>query len=184
MIDTYLLPAAIVAAAIAAPFVWLVFVRRIAAKEQEQTRIEAARILDDAERQVASKLRESELAAKEKLLQARSEFEKVASKQRSELDKQERRIAQLDDDLTRQKTSVERRETDVRKREGELGRLEQQVEQQRGELGEMVLRERERLEQVGGFTAQQAKEELMRVMEREARVDAARLLKAHRGRGA
>ena len=177
MINTYLLPAAIVAAAIAAPFVWLVFVRRIAAKEQEQTKVEAARLLEDAERQVAAKLRESELAAKEKLLQARSEFEKVASKQRSELDKQERRIAQLDDDLTRQKGTVDRREADVRKREAELGRLEQQVESQRGELAELVTKERERLEQVGGFTAQQAKEELMRVMERDARVDAARLLK-------
>ena len=177
MIDSYLLPAAIVAAAIAAPFVWLVFVRRIAAKEQEHTKVEAARILEDAERQVASKLRESELAAKEKLLQARSEFEKVASKQRSELDKQERRIAQLDDDLGRQRTTLERRESEVKKRDGELDKLEKQVEQQRGELGELVQRERERLEQVGGFTAQQAKEELMRVMERDARVDAARMLK-------
>jgi ribonuclease Y len=177
VITNYLLPAAIVAAAIAAPFVWLVFVRRIAAKEQEQTKVEAARILDDAERQVAAKLRESELAAKEKLLQARSEFEKVASKQRSELDKQERRIAQLDDDLTRQKGTVERRESELRKREGELDKLERQVEQQRVDLDEMVQRERERLEQVGGLTAQQAKEELMRVMERDARVDAARLLK-------
>ena len=41
----------------------------------------------------------------------------------------------------------------------------------------MVVKERERLEQVGGLTAQQAKEELMRVMEREARVEAAQMLK-------
>ena len=101
----------------------------------------------------------------------------MASKQRSELDKQERRIAQLDDDLTRQKGAVERRETEMRKREGELDKLEVQVEQQRVELGELVVKERERLEQVGGLTAQQAKEELMRVMERDARVEAARMLK-------
>ena len=52
-----------------------------------------------------------------------------------------------------------------------------QVEQQRVDLSEMVVKERERLEQVGGLTAQQAKEELMRVMERDARVEAARMLK-------
>jgi ribonuclease Y len=176
-VNAYLLPAAIVAAAIAAPFVWLVFVRRIAAKEQEQAKVEGARILEDAERQVAAKLRESELQAKEKLLQARSEFEKVASKQRSELDKQERSIAQRDDDLTRQKGAVERRESELRKREGELDRLEKQVEHHSVELEGLVQKERERLEQVGGLTAQQAKEELMRVMERDARVDAARLMK-------
>ena len=114
MISSYLLPAAIVAAAIAAPFVWLVFVRRIAAKEQEQTKVEAARILEDAERQVVV-ARESELAAKEKLLRPAASS-KVASKQRSELDKQERRIAQLDDDLTRQKGAVERREAETQAR--------------------------------------------------------------------
>ncbi len=52
-----------------------------------------------------------------------------------------------------------------------------QVEQHRVELNQLVLKERERLEQVSGLTAQQAKEELMRVMERDARVEAARLLK-------
>jgi ribonuclease Y len=175
--DAYLLPAALVAAAVAAPFVWLIFVRRIARQSQDRAQHEAARILEDAERQVAAKLRESELAAKEKLLQARTEFEKVASKQRAELDKQERRIAQLDDDLTRQRSTLDQRDAELRKRDAELDKSQQRLEREQAELSELVRNERERLEQVGGFTAQQAKEELMRVMEREARVDAARLMK-------
>jgi ribonucrease Y len=175
--DSYLLPAAIIAAAVAAPFVWLVFVRRIAHQSQERAQHEAARILEDAERQVASKLRESDLAAKEKLLQARSEFEKVASKQRAELDKQERRITQLDDDLTRQRSTLDKRDAELRKRDVELDKSQQRLDRDQAELSELVRHERERLEQVGGLTTQQAKEELMRVMEREARVDAARLMK-------
>jgi ribonuclease Y len=171
------LAGAIVVAAMVAPLVWLIFVRRIARQSIEAGQQEAARTLEDAERQVAAKLRESDLAAKEKLLQARSEFEKVASKQRAELDKQERRITQLDDDLSRQRSTLDKRETELRKREGELDKNEQRVARDRGELDEMVRQERERLEQVGGLTAQQAKEELMRVMERDARVDAARLTK-------
>jgi ribonuclease Y len=175
--EAYFLGAALIAAAIAAPFVWLIFVRRLARQTLERSQQEATRTLDDAERQAQTKLRESDLAAKEKLLQARSEFEKVASKQRAELDKQERRISQLDDDLGRQRSALEQRDVELRKREGEVGRAEQRLVREQAELSEMVRLERERLEQVSGLTAQQAKEELMRVMERDARVDAARLLK-------
>ncbi|HVR29718.1 MAG TPA: ribonuclease Y [Thermoanaerobaculia bacterium] len=177
MSTPYVLGAAIVVAAIAAPFVWLVFVRRIARHSLARSEREAARIIEDAERQVAAKLRESDLAAKEKLLQARSEFEKVASKQRADLDKQERRIAQLDDELTRQRSTLDRREVELRKLEADLGQGEERLGRERAELSELLRLERERLEQVGGLTAQQAKDELIRVMERDARVDAARLLK-------
>ena len=174
----YILPAVIVGvAALAGPFIYLVFVRRLARQSVDGGQKEAARILEDAQRQVAAKLRESDLAAKEKLLQARSEFEKVASKQRGELDKQERRLAQLDDDLGRQRSMLDKRDSDLRKRESDLTRNEQRIEREQGELQELLRQERERLEQVSGLTAQQAKDELMRVLERDARVDAARLMK-------
>ena len=41
----------------------------------------------------------------------------------------------------------------------------------------MVAEERTRLEQIAGLTAQQAREELVRVMEDEARIEAANIVK-------
>ena len=44
-------------------------------------------------------MREVEVAAREKLLQARSEFQKVSRKSRSELEAQERRLTQKQDSI-------------------------------------------------------------------------------------
>ena len=82
-------------------------------------------------------MREAEVAAREKLLQARSEFEKVSRKQRAELEAQERRLTQKGDSLdkrteelsgaTRSSRSSTVRSPGARrtleKREGELERM-------------------------------------------------------------
>lgn len=164
-------------AGVLAPLVWLVFARRAAARTVDDADRHAARRLEEADRQVTAKLREAELAAKEKLLQARSEFEKVAGKQRGELDKQERKIAQRDDDQSRRQSSLDRRESELQKNESRVADVEERVRKQDQELEALLEEEQVRLEQVGGLTAQQAKEELMRVMERDARVEAAHLVK-------
>jgi ribonuclease Y len=170
-----LLVAAIVAAI--APFAWLLYVRRAAAQIASRAREDVARSLEEAERHCEVKLREADLAAKEKLLQARAEFEQAASKQRGELDKQERRVAQREDDLSRRQAALDNRESELAGRQEELGASEARSAKLQSELDELIAAEREQLEKVGGLTAQQAKEELMRVMEREARVEAAHLMK-------
>lgn len=177
MNEQYILAAAVVLAGILAPLVWLLYVRRLARRTHAGAEKEAAQAVEEARRQAAGQLREAELAAKEKLLQARSEFEKVAGKQRSELDKQERRIAQREDDLSRRLGSLEKREAELVEREAQCTESEKRLIKKEAELDELLRDERGRLEQVGGLTAQQAKEELMRVMESEARIEAAHLTK-------
>ncbi|MDX1381997.1 MAG: ribonuclease Y [Thermoanaerobaculia bacterium] len=177
MTNNPFLLAAIVAAGLLAPLVWLLFVRRAARQTASQARRRAARTLEEAEREAEAKLREAELAAKEKLLQARSEFEKAANQRRSELDKQERGIAQREDDLSRRQSSLDRRDADLNRRQEQLDATEGRVVKRETELEELIREERERLEQAGGLTAQQARDELIRVMESDARVEAAHLVK-------
>lgn len=169
--------AAIVAAGLLAPLVWLVFVRRAARHAASQGRRRANRILEEAEQQAETKVREADLAAKEKLLEARSEFEKAAGKRRSELDKQERGVAQREDEISRRQSTLDRLDTDLDRRQEQVEALETRSVKRQAELDELLKEERERLEQIGGLTAQQAKEELKRVVERDARLEAAHLVK-------
>ena len=57
---------------------WLLHTTALGSAGDGQARRDAERILEDAERESRTKLREAEVAAKEKLLQARGEFEKVS----------------------------------------------------------------------------------------------------------
>ncbi len=144
----------------------------IAGAEQE-----AARIVKEAEQNSATKIREGEIAAREKLLQARNEFEKASRKRRGELENLERRLNQRQDNLDKRLEEAIQREKELSAVERSLNQREKQIGARETELEQQINEERVKLEQIAGMTAQQAKEELIRVMENAARLDAAHLVK-------
>ena len=173
----YIIPVAIVAAAILILLAWWFFLRRAGKRIAAQGRRQAARALEEADKQSEAKLREAEVAAREKLLQAKSEFEKVSSQRRAELESLERRLNQKEDALDRRGQELSNRDQETTSLERELTRRERSIERREEELEGLIQKERGKLEQIGGLTASQAKDELTRVMENEARIEAAHLVK-------
>jgi len=72
--------------------------------------------------------------------------------------------------LAERETAMAALEADIQERDGRLGAREE-------ELGAAIAEQRTRLEQIAGLTVDQAKAELLRSMENEARMDAANLMK-------
>ncbi len=175
--EQYLIALAIPVAGLLVLAVWWLFLRRAARRTAAQARRQAAKILEEAEREAETKLREGEIAAKEKLLQARGEFEKASRKRRGELESFERRLTQKEDSLEKRLDEVGQREKQASGHERGLAAREGKLDAREKELEEMVTAERGKLEQIAGLTAQQAKEELLKVMESDARMDAAHLVK-------
>ena len=170
----------ILAAAVAAVVAYIVtyhFTRRKAEAILLEAGKKAEEIRDSAAREGEAKIREAELVAKERLLQARNEFEKFSRKRRSEHEAFERRLLQKEDNLDKRQHELNRREQETGTLERTLSRQEKSLQQRQEELDGMVAEERQRLEQLSGLTAQQAKDELIRVMEKEARNEAAHLVK-------
>ncbi len=172
-----LLAAAVVLAALAVPLVWWLTLRRAARRMTAEAKRRAAKSIEDAERAGETIRREAEIAAREKLLQARTEHEQAARKRRTELEALERRLTQKEDNLDKRGDEVARRERDLGQTERSLAQREKVVEQQQDELAGMVEVERKRLEQIAGLTAQQAREELVKAMEDDARIEAAHIVK-------
>ncbi|HVS02710.1 MAG TPA: ribonuclease Y [Thermoanaerobaculia bacterium] len=171
-----LLGAAAGAAVLALALYWLLL-RRAAKRIIAQARRQAAKALEEAERSGRAKLKEADISAKEKLLQARTEFEKVSRRERQELEDLERKLRDREDGLHKRQEELERRERETAAQEkGLLGRERQLGESER-ELDRLVAEERGKLEQIAGLTVQQAKEELVRGLENEARLEAALLVK-------
>jgi ribonucrease Y len=177
--ETIILAAAISFAAVAVLVLvlGLRYVRQEGERIREQAKVDAAKVLDDAKRQGEAQMREVEVAAREKLLQARSEFEKISRKQRAELEAQERRLTQKQDSLDKKGDEIARRDKELNQLDRSLTSREKQAEKQEAELARMFEEERGKLEQIAGLTAQQAREELVRVMEDEARIEAAHIVK-------
>ena len=115
---------------------------------------DSARLLDDARQRMV-------LAAKEELMRAREAWDGEVVRRRRDIERREDQIEQ----------KVAGLEAEAR----ELGRREQACQERERGLGLKEAEARTRLEQVAGLTAQEAKQELLRGLEDEARSEAAAL---------
>lgn len=128
--------------------------RRAAEAAARAAAAESERLLADARQRVV-------LAAKEELIAAREAFEEDASRRRRESERREQALEQ-------RQTGLDERERALDGRGRALGERERA-------LTAAELDARARLEQIAGLTAQEAKQELLRRLEDEARNEAAAL---------
>jgi ribonucrease Y len=168
--------AAFVVAALAL-LAWWMALRRAARRVTAEAMRQAVKTVEDAERQGETIRREAEVAAREKLLLARSEHEQASRKRRAELEALERRLTQKEDNVDKRSDEASRRERDLNQTERALAQRDKALERKEGELAAMCEAERSRLEQIAGLTAQQAREELIRALEDDARIEAAHIVK-------
>ena len=151
--------------------------RKSAQRHLDEARAQAEKMKEEATRQGETRMREAEIAAKEKLLQARTEFESVSRKRRAELEGLERRLTQKEDTLDKRTDELAKKDKELSLQDRSLAGREKALEKKEGELDRMVEEERTKLEHIAGLTAQQAREELVRMMEDESRIEAAHIVK-------
>ena len=147
-------------------------VRVIANAREEAERIVARAELDGQRIQ-----KDAEILARERLLAARTEFERETRELRLELNALDLQLAELQAELSERETALEERERSFAVLEGEIEEREGRLVSQEEELTSAVAEQRVRLEQIAGLTVEQAKGELLRSMENEARIDAANMVK-------
>ena len=176
--STVVVPAfAAFAAAAAVLVVWIFTRRKIAAQTVGQAETEAARLTRDAERDVATRTKEAELAAKEQahtLLQA---AERQASARREELASIERQFAQRTQELTEHDRTASETDRQLRQREDQIAELERTLAADRARCDELTREQHDALQRVSGLTADEAKELVIKQIEQDARRDAANLVK-------
>jgi ribonuclease Y len=138
---------------------------------------ETSQILDDAKRTSESMIKEARLEVKDKLFKMKSEFDNDTKETRSELKKKERRLIQKEENIDRKIDQFERKERDVLRKEKKLIRRYEELEGKEIKFKELIEEQKRQLEKISGFTAEQAKELLIRAMENEARHEGAKLIK-------
>jgi len=144
--------------------------RKIAEAEIGGAEETAKRILGDAQQVAASKKREALLEAKEEILKSKSEFEKEIKERRSEVSRQENRIQQKEESLDKKVEALEAKDNALASRAKEL-------ELKIAEVATVKKKQIEVLERISGLTMVEAKAELIRNIESEARLESAMTLK-------
>ena len=129
--------------------------KKIGSAEQQ-----AKQILADALHDAETKKRELLNEAREKASNIREETERELKERRKEISRQENRLAQKEENLDRKIENLE-------KKEARLAEKEQELDELRARITAALAEQRTTLERISGYTAEDAKAELLHRVESE-----------------
>ena len=133
----------------------------------EQT---AKNLILDAENKAETIKKEIALKAKEDALKYKDEAEKEIKSRRSELSKSENRLNQKEETIDKKLENIERKEQSITAKE-------QNITRKQKELDELHSKQVAELEKISGYTRDEAKEILLKQVEKEIRYEASLMIK-------
>ena len=137
----------------------------------------AEKTIEDARRQAETIAKEATLQAKDVVYQAKAEFEQESKEMRSDLLALEKRLQQKDEHLENKATLFDQRDAELVKKEQAVASREQTLSAKEQDLEALQEQARQKLEEVSGMTATEAKQQLMDAMIEEAKFDAAKRIR-------
>jgi ribonuclease Y len=133
---------------------------------------EAKEILEKAKQEEEKVRREASLEAKEKYLNLKADFERQTRDRRHKHNEMERRLVHKEENLERKFQALERKEKDFSQKERRLYSREREITEQKEKCDQLIKQELEELERVSGLSQEEAKKELAKKVEEEAKLEA------------
>ncbi|MGC9315293.1 MAG: ribonuclease Y [bacterium] len=158
-------------------FIGLAMVRRTGKNRISDAEAKAKQIIEEAEHKTVIKLKEADLAAKDKLIQMKQEFERETQTKHNEIRREERKLTEKQSSVERKMDLLRKKDRDAQARERLLAQEEKQIRQKQNELDELFERQNRQLERIAGMSAEEAKQLLIQNLEQEARADAAKIIR-------
>ncbi len=130
---------------------------------------EAEKILKEAKKVAESSKKEALFEAKETIMAQRSELEREIRERRSEASRLENRLTKKEETLDRKTEALEKKNEILDKKIKDNEILE-------GQINDLLDKQREKLEEISGMSSERAKEELIEMVESEAKHELAQRL--------
>ena len=121
---------------------------------------EATRILNDAMKNAEAKKKEAILEAKDEIIRSRNETEKELRERRSEVQRQEHRIQQKEE-------AIDRKVENLENKENKIAEKAKVVDERLAEAEKLKKSQFDMLEKISGYTAEQAKSQLLDLLDGE-----------------
>lgn len=146
-------------------------------KKAAKDKGKAETILELAQKESDTIKMQAELKAREMKEKAKSELDRESREKQKEFSKIENRLQNREDNLDKKFESLERRESEFSKKEKDLSSKEKSALEREKELNLIIEDAKRKIESIAGMTMEAAKNELINIIEDEARRDSARKLK-------
>jgi ribonuclease Y len=165
----------LLAAVVLLALVWLggmLLQRQLTSRRMGDVAEHGRRILEEAERNAETRLKDAAIEAKEVVYRARVELEQETRERQKEVHGLERRLGQKEEQVTRRLDQFDRRDREYHAREEGLRTREQGLKEIEAQQQALVDEQRRQLERIASLTAEEAKQRLLVQMEEEARREA------------
>jgi len=160
------------AVALLVGFWWRKYIAERTIKSAEKR---AKDIIQEAESLALNKKRELDLEAKEIVYRLRNEFERETRNKRREIQFQEKRLQQREYNLERRAEILEKKEGDITGKETDLAGRENQLKDRETQYSALIEEEKKKLERISGISRDEAKGQLIKAMEDDAKKDAVKI---------
>jgi ribonucrease Y len=133
---------------------------------------DADKVRGEATRAAESKAKEILIEAKDEAHRIMSAAEKEARRKQSELDKFQHRLTTKEENVDKKLDAAEKRENEHRERELRIEAAEKEVEQ-------TIHEQKTKLQELSGMTAEEAREYLLKVVEKDLKKESASMIKEY-----
>ncbi len=132
----------------------------------DQARSEADRLINDAQGK-----------ARQKLSSVDAEFERQTQDRKRKLTEQERRLVHKEETLDRKTQGVDRRDRELINKERKIDQKLKDIEQEEEKVSSLVKEQMTELERVSGLSQEEAKSQIIRKIEDEARLESVQVVR-------
>jgi ribonuclease Y len=138
----------------------------------EKARLDSQRVLDDARREADDMVKGALREAKEDSRRSRQSFEEEARQRRSEITKLEQKIKSREESLEKKLSLLDRREQELEALSKKSQAEEQHYQKLSAECEAVLENSRKTLESIANMSQEEAKRELIKSLESQAKKDA------------
>jgi ribonuclease Y len=138
---------------------------------------EAKNIVDRAKEDAEKVKREAKIEVKEKLINLKADFERQTRDRRHKFNETERRLVKKEENLEHKYQSLERKEREFSNKEERLSGREREIDNLERKNQELIGKALEELERIATITQEEAKRELQKKVEDEAKLEAFQVIR-------
>lgn len=138
---------------------------------------EAQRLLEQAKAEAESVSQKTAAEIREKSRNFEETFDRQTRERRNKINEMERRLVNKEENLDRRSRALEGRERDAAGREKRVYQREKEISVQEEKAAELVKKQTEELERVSGLTVEEAKGQLIKKIEDEARLESVQMVR-------
>lgn len=138
---------------------------------------QSEQMLKEAQEQAELLKKEKMLQAKEKFLQLKAEYDKKVAETNRQLAANENKLKQKESTLNQKIEETQRKQAELTQAKEELGKQMETVTKKQADMEKMLAKQKDVLESIANYTAEQAKEQLVEMMKEEAKSEAMIMVK-------